>query len=151
MTRPQAGPCHSKYDLMVFFEICELEANGEWVSHPSHVFLCLEWFGRAVHEIIVFRNKYSYPEELWITWKSPALLIAGTWAHLWCLFSSASSQLHPCSGGPQGRNALSWHIPAAPGEQMWYLEYFKGTEHTVFTPLLLSFIHDLRASRGESL
>lgn len=29
MTRPQAGPCHSKYDLMVFFEICELEANGE--------------------------------------------------------------------------------------------------------------------------
>lgn len=32
MTRPQAGPCHSKYDLMVFFEICELEANGEWVS-----------------------------------------------------------------------------------------------------------------------
>lgn len=33
MTRPQSGPCHSKYDLMVFFEICELEANGEWVSH----------------------------------------------------------------------------------------------------------------------
>uniref|UniRef100_A0A3Q1FGJ2 plus-end-directed kinesin ATPase n=1 Tax=Acanthochromis polyacanthus TaxID=80966 RepID=A0A3Q1FGJ2_9TELE len=29
MTRPQAGPCHCKYDLMVFFEICELEANGD--------------------------------------------------------------------------------------------------------------------------
>uniref|UniRef100_A0A3Q3W4J3 KIF1A n=1 Tax=Mola mola TaxID=94237 RepID=A0A3Q3W4J3_MOLML len=31
MTRPQAGPCHSKYDLMVFFEICELEANGDYI------------------------------------------------------------------------------------------------------------------------
>lgn len=29
MTRPTAGPCQCKYDLMVFFEICELEANGE--------------------------------------------------------------------------------------------------------------------------
>uniref|UniRef100_A0A3P9M376 plus-end-directed kinesin ATPase n=1 Tax=Oryzias latipes TaxID=8090 RepID=A0A3P9M376_ORYLA len=28
MARPQAGPCHCKYDLMVFFEICELEATG---------------------------------------------------------------------------------------------------------------------------
>ncbi|XP_068176220.1 kinesin-like protein KIF1A isoform X2 [Antennarius striatus] len=31
LTRPQAGPCHSKYDLMVFFEICELEANGDYI------------------------------------------------------------------------------------------------------------------------
>ncbi|XP_037324674.1 kinesin-like protein KIF1A isoform X19 [Pungitius pungitius] len=31
MTRPQAGPCHSKYDLMVFFEICELEATGDYI------------------------------------------------------------------------------------------------------------------------
>ncbi|XP_059198101.1 kinesin-like protein KIF1A isoform X17 [Centropristis striata] len=31
MTRPQAGPCHCKYDLMVFFEICELEATGEYI------------------------------------------------------------------------------------------------------------------------
>ncbi|XP_038572646.1 kinesin-like protein KIF1A isoform X10 [Micropterus salmoides] len=31
MTRPQAGPCHCKYDLMVFFEICELEANGDYI------------------------------------------------------------------------------------------------------------------------
>lgn len=29
LTRPSAGPCQCKYDLMVFFEICELEANGE--------------------------------------------------------------------------------------------------------------------------
>uniref|UniRef100_A0A8D3DZC0 plus-end-directed kinesin ATPase n=1 Tax=Scophthalmus maximus TaxID=52904 RepID=A0A8D3DZC0_SCOMX len=31
MARPQAGPCHCKYDLMVFFEICELEANGDYI------------------------------------------------------------------------------------------------------------------------
>ncbi|XP_039984613.1 kinesin-like protein KIF1A isoform X4 [Xiphias gladius] len=31
MTRPQAGTCHCKYDLMVFFEICELEANGDYI------------------------------------------------------------------------------------------------------------------------
>ncbi|MEQ2243229.1 Kinesin-like protein kif1a, partial [Ilyodon furcidens] len=31
MTRPQVGPCHCKYDLMVFFEICELEANGDYI------------------------------------------------------------------------------------------------------------------------
>uniref|UniRef100_A0A7N6BSU6 plus-end-directed kinesin ATPase n=1 Tax=Anabas testudineus TaxID=64144 RepID=A0A7N6BSU6_ANATE len=31
MMRPQAGPCHCKYDLMVFFEICELEANGDYI------------------------------------------------------------------------------------------------------------------------
>uniref|UniRef100_A0A8C7PZQ6 plus-end-directed kinesin ATPase n=1 Tax=Oncorhynchus mykiss TaxID=8022 RepID=A0A8C7PZQ6_ONCMY len=29
LMRPTAGPCHCKYDLMVFFEICELEASGE--------------------------------------------------------------------------------------------------------------------------
>lgn len=29
MTRPSPGPCHCKYDLLVYFEICELEANGE--------------------------------------------------------------------------------------------------------------------------
>ncbi|XP_059416429.1 kinesin-like protein KIF1A isoform X17 [Carassius carassius] len=32
LTRPTAGPCHCKYDLMVFFEICELEANGDYIS-----------------------------------------------------------------------------------------------------------------------
>ncbi|XP_061894672.1 kinesin-like protein KIF1A isoform X4 [Entelurus aequoreus] len=31
VTRPQAGPCHCKYDLMVLFEICELEANGDYI------------------------------------------------------------------------------------------------------------------------
>uniref|UniRef100_A0A8C9VDK7 plus-end-directed kinesin ATPase n=1 Tax=Scleropages formosus TaxID=113540 RepID=A0A8C9VDK7_SCLFO len=31
LTRPTAGPCHCKYDVMVFFEICELEANGDYI------------------------------------------------------------------------------------------------------------------------
>ncbi|XP_042734297.1 kinesin-like protein KIF1A isoform X14 [Lagopus leucura] len=31
MNRPSAGPCQCKYDLMVFFEICELEANGDYI------------------------------------------------------------------------------------------------------------------------
>ncbi|XP_026882422.2 kinesin-like protein KIF1A isoform X4 [Electrophorus electricus] len=31
MTRSSAGPCHCKYDLMAFFEICELEANGDYI------------------------------------------------------------------------------------------------------------------------
>ncbi|XP_064021817.1 kinesin-like protein KIF1A isoform X15 [Pogoniulus pusillus] len=31
MTRPSAGPCQCKYDLMVSFEICELEANGDYI------------------------------------------------------------------------------------------------------------------------
>lgn len=31
MTRSSAGPCHCKYDLMSFFEICELEANGDYI------------------------------------------------------------------------------------------------------------------------
>ncbi|KAM6258356.1 kinesin-like protein KIF1A isoform 4-T4 [Porphyrio hochstetteri] len=31
MTRPSAGPCQCKYDLMVFFEICELESNGDYI------------------------------------------------------------------------------------------------------------------------
>ncbi|XP_031437359.1 kinesin-like protein KIF1A isoform X6 [Clupea harengus] len=31
VTPPTAGPCHCKYDLMAFFEICELEANGDYI------------------------------------------------------------------------------------------------------------------------
>uniref|UniRef100_A0A671WCH4 plus-end-directed kinesin ATPase n=1 Tax=Sparus aurata TaxID=8175 RepID=A0A671WCH4_SPAAU len=31
LTRSTAGPCHAKYDLMAFFEICELEANGDYI------------------------------------------------------------------------------------------------------------------------
>ncbi|XP_067220113.1 kinesin-like protein KIF1A isoform X2 [Chanodichthys erythropterus] len=31
LARSTAGPCHCKYDLMAFFEICELEANGDYI------------------------------------------------------------------------------------------------------------------------
>lgn len=84
MTRPQVGPCHSKYDLMVFFEICELEANGEWVSRVT---------------------------------SRQTLVIISTWPDQWSL--CLSCQLHPCGRGPQGRDALSRHIPPAPGVSFW--------------------------------
>ena len=35
LTRPCPGPRHCKYDLLVHFEICELEADGECVPLPS--------------------------------------------------------------------------------------------------------------------
>ncbi|XP_053758718.1 kinesin-like protein KIF1A isoform X13 [Panthera pardus] len=31
LTRPCPGPCHCKYDVLVYFEICELEANGDYI------------------------------------------------------------------------------------------------------------------------
>ncbi|XP_044607339.1 kinesin-like protein KIF1A isoform X19 [Equus asinus] len=31
LTRRCPGPCHCKYDLLVYFEICELEANGDYI------------------------------------------------------------------------------------------------------------------------
>ncbi|XP_044922581.1 kinesin-like protein KIF1A isoform X19 [Mustela putorius furo] len=31
LARPCPGPCHCKYDLLVYFEICELEANGDYI------------------------------------------------------------------------------------------------------------------------
>ncbi|XP_054978934.1 kinesin-like protein KIF1A isoform X3 [Sorex araneus] len=31
LARPSPGPCHCKYDLLVYFEICELEANGDYI------------------------------------------------------------------------------------------------------------------------
>ncbi|XP_060049536.1 kinesin-like protein KIF1A isoform X3 [Erinaceus europaeus] len=31
LSRPSPGPCHCKYDLLVYFEICELEANGDYI------------------------------------------------------------------------------------------------------------------------
>ena len=47
LTRSTAGPCHSKYDLMAFFEICELEANGEWVH--LIVTICIENMHEQIH------------------------------------------------------------------------------------------------------
>uniref|UniRef100_A0A3Q3AHJ3 plus-end-directed kinesin ATPase n=1 Tax=Kryptolebias marmoratus TaxID=37003 RepID=A0A3Q3AHJ3_KRYMA len=41
LTRPQVGPCHCKYDLMVFFEICELEANGEYACRAMAPSFCI--------------------------------------------------------------------------------------------------------------
>nr|XP_046247803.1 kinesin-like protein KIF1A isoform X17 [Scatophagus argus] len=80
MTRPQAGPCHSKYDLMVFFEICELEANGDYipavVDHrggmPCHgTFLLHQGLQRRIAVTIVHESGGD------IEWKDIRELVVG--------------------------------------------------------------------------
>ncbi|XP_040895708.1 kinesin-like protein KIF1A [Toxotes jaculatrix] len=80
MTRPQAGPCHCKYDLMVFFEICELEANGDYipavVDHrggmPCHgTFLLHQGLQRRITVTIVHESGGD------IDWKDVRELVVG--------------------------------------------------------------------------
>ncbi|KAJ8389624.1 hypothetical protein AAFF_G00118610 [Aldrovandia affinis] len=80
LTRPTAGPCHRKYDLMVFFEICELEANGAYipavVDHrggmPCHgTFLLHQGIQRRITVTIVHETGNS------IEWKEIRELVIG--------------------------------------------------------------------------
>ncbi|XP_071373700.1 kinesin-like protein KIF1A isoform X1 [Centroberyx affinis] len=80
LTRPMAGPCHCKYDLMVFFEICELEANGDYipavVDHrggmPCHgTFLLHQGLQRRVTVTIVHESGGD------IEWKEVRELVVG--------------------------------------------------------------------------
>ncbi|XP_071343296.1 kinesin-like protein KIF1A isoform X17 [Trachinotus anak] len=80
MTRPQAGSCHCKYDLMVFFEICELEANGDYipavVDHrggmPCHgTFLLHQGLQRRITVTIVHESGGD------IEWKEVRELVVG--------------------------------------------------------------------------
>ncbi|CAL8310016.1 unnamed protein product [Lota lota] len=80
MTRPSAGPCHCKYDLMVLFEICELEANGDYipaaVDHrggmPCHgTFLLHQGLQRRVTVTIVHESGGD------IEWKDVRELVVG--------------------------------------------------------------------------
>ncbi|KAG7488372.1 hypothetical protein MATL_G00031880 [Megalops atlanticus] len=80
LTRPTAGPCHCKYDLMVFFEICELEANGDYipavVDHrggmPCHgTFLLHQGIQRRVTVTIVHETGND------IEWKEVRELVVG--------------------------------------------------------------------------
>ncbi|KAM4628695.1 kinesin-like protein KIF1A [Polymixia lowei] len=80
LTRPTAGPCHCKYDLMVFFEICELEANGDYipavVDHrggmPCHgTFLLHQGLQRRVTVTIVHETGGD------IEWKEVRELVVG--------------------------------------------------------------------------
>ncbi|XP_030584099.1 kinesin-like protein KIF1A isoform X1 [Archocentrus centrarchus] len=80
VTRPQAGPCHCKYDLMVFFEICELEANGDYipavVDHrggmPCHgMFLLHQGLQRRITVTIVHESGGD------IEWKEVRELVVG--------------------------------------------------------------------------
>ncbi|XP_042564811.1 kinesin-like protein KIF1A isoform X15 [Clupea harengus] len=80
LTRPTAGPCHCKYDLMVLFEICELEANGDYipavVDHrggmPCHgTFLLHQGIQRRVTVTIVHETGGD------IEWKEVRELVVG--------------------------------------------------------------------------
>uniref|UniRef100_A0A673XJP5 plus-end-directed kinesin ATPase n=1 Tax=Salmo trutta TaxID=8032 RepID=A0A673XJP5_SALTR len=80
LMRPTAGPCHCKYDLMVFFEICELEASGEYipagVDHrggmPCHgTFMLHQGIQRRVTVTIVHETGGD------IEWKDVRELVVG--------------------------------------------------------------------------
>uniref|UniRef100_A0A8C5A5Z2 plus-end-directed kinesin ATPase n=1 Tax=Gadus morhua TaxID=8049 RepID=A0A8C5A5Z2_GADMO len=80
MTRPSAGACHCKYDLMVLFEICELEANGDYipaaVDHrggmPCHgTYLLHQGLQRRVTVTIVHESGGD------IEWKDVRELVVG--------------------------------------------------------------------------
>ncbi|XP_039618387.1 kinesin-like protein KIF1A isoform X11 [Polypterus senegalus] len=80
LTRPNAGPCHCKYDLMVFFEICELEANGDYipavVDHrggmPCHgTFLLHQGIQRRITVTIVHEKTNE------VEWKEVRELVVG--------------------------------------------------------------------------
>ncbi|XP_052455406.1 kinesin-like protein KIF1A isoform X12 [Carassius gibelio] len=80
LTRPTAGPCHCKYDLMVFFEICELEANGDYipavvdhrVGMPCHgTFMLHQGIQRRVTVTIVHESGRD------IKWKEVRELVVG--------------------------------------------------------------------------
>ncbi|KAK6320689.1 hypothetical protein J4Q44_G00097960 [Coregonus suidteri] len=80
LMRPTAGPCHCKYDLMVFFEICELEANGDYVpavvdhrgGMPCHgTFMLHQGIQRRVTVTIVHETGRD------IMWKDVRELVVG--------------------------------------------------------------------------
>uniref|UniRef100_A0A8C7I8R5 plus-end-directed kinesin ATPase n=1 Tax=Oncorhynchus kisutch TaxID=8019 RepID=A0A8C7I8R5_ONCKI len=80
LMRPSAGPCHCKYDLMVFFEICELEASGDYVpagvdhrgGMPCHgTFMLHQGIQRRVTVTIVHETGGD------IEWKDVRELVVG--------------------------------------------------------------------------
>ncbi|XP_048831815.1 kinesin-like protein KIF1A isoform X2 [Brienomyrus brachyistius] len=80
LRRPTVGSCHCKYDLMVFFEICELEANGDYlpavVDHiegmPCHgTFLLHQGTQRRITVTIVHETGHD------IEWNEVKELVVG--------------------------------------------------------------------------
>ncbi|KAM9127879.1 kinesin-like protein KIF1A [Pangshura tecta] len=80
LARPSAGPCQCKYDLMVFFEICELEANGDYipaiVDHRGGMpclgtFLLHQGIQRRITVTLVHENSSL------IRWKEVRELVVG--------------------------------------------------------------------------
>lgn len=136
LTRHCPGPCHCKYDLLVYFEICELEANGECVPTPCCP--CWGWAGapgavvqggpwdRSRRHTVGFLARLTL-----VSWPGPAplrrrgplrfscSLPSAPWGPRVCSGQaspgSSLSQLHPGSGGPSRRDAVHGDLPAPPG------------------------------------
>nr|P33173.2 RecName: Full=Kinesin-like protein KIF1A; AltName: Full=Axonal transporter of synaptic vesicles [Mus musculus]BAA06221.1 kinesin family protein KIF1a [Mus musculus] len=78
MTRPSPGPCHCKYDLLVYFEICELEANGDYIpAVVDHRGACMGTF--LLHQGIQRRITVTLLHETGshIRWKEVRELVVG--------------------------------------------------------------------------
>ncbi|XP_075572901.1 kinesin-like protein KIF1A isoform X11 [Pelecanus crispus] len=110
MTRPSAGPCQCKYDLMVFFEICELEANGDYipavVDHrggmPCHgTFLLHQGIQRRITVTLVHETGSL------IRWKEVRELVVGK-------LSQGPSQGHHLSPEWHPRAVLAGRIRNTP-------------------------------------
>uniref|UniRef100_A0A672SY34 plus-end-directed kinesin ATPase n=1 Tax=Sinocyclocheilus grahami TaxID=75366 RepID=A0A672SY34_SINGR len=134
LTRPTAGPCHCKYDLMVFFEICELEANGDYipavvdhrVGMPCHgTFMLHQGIQRRVTVTIVHESGRD------IEWKEVRELVVGRIRNtIFYRFEAAwDSSMH---------NSLLLNRVTPYGEKIYmtlsaYLEIENCTQPTVIT------------------
>ncbi|KAM6127431.1 kinesin-like protein KIF1A isoform 5-T5 [Phoenicopterus ruber ruber] len=122
MTRPSAGPCQCKYDLMVFFEICELEANGDYipavVDHrggmPCHgTFLLHQGIQRRITVTLVHETGSL------IRWKEVRELVVGKLSQVgWAVGrpcpSRGPSQGHRLSPERRPRAVLAGRIRNTP-------------------------------------
>ncbi|XP_043984560.1 kinesin-like protein KIF1A isoform X7 [Gambusia affinis] len=129
MARPQAGPRHCRYDLMVFFEICELEANGDYipavVDHRGGLpcqgtFLLHQGLQRRIAVTIVHESVGD------IEWNDVRELVVGKFSFQVSLTLSSSSRMW--------RNRSHKYICALSGRLRNTLE----ADETVIDPNILS-------------
>uniref|UniRef100_A0A8C7VJI7 plus-end-directed kinesin ATPase n=1 Tax=Oncorhynchus mykiss TaxID=8022 RepID=A0A8C7VJI7_ONCMY len=75
LMRPTAGPCHCKYDLMVFFEICELEASGELHCTLQQTISPQPFVNQGIQRRITVTIVHETGED--IMWKDVQELVVG--------------------------------------------------------------------------
>uniref|UniRef100_A0A8C7ZVD0 plus-end-directed kinesin ATPase n=1 Tax=Oryzias sinensis TaxID=183150 RepID=A0A8C7ZVD0_9TELE len=150
MTRSTAGPCHAKYDLMVFFEICELEANGDYipavVDHrggmPCHgTFLLHQGIQRRIRVTIAHETGND------IEWKEVKELVIGRIRNtpegyilffLFSIYASITFYRFESAWDSSMHNSLLLNRVTPYGEKIYitlsaYLEMENCTQPTVIT------------------